>query len=454
MPISKFCIKIVHIWDQKKGLYSRVSSSISNEKSVNKRYVQGLKIASITLFGLYLMGVSTAIILPGLEAPYTREMLTFLFLGGLLIYGSVAVFVNESRYRVCLFLAVFMQMCFPVAISFLLNYETNFAKVPELMGGRIMDYAFIGAAGPMVVSVMFARFYLSLFLIFYVLALTIFQIFAISSTPELFFSFNYKEIATNINAINAQVLFNNSTYLVVVTAGLITLAWVIDRNLKEATLQERSNNLLGRYFSPEVREEIESSKLDFNQTAEKEQNIAVMFTDISDFTKLSEGLEPKEVLELLSEYQTKMVAAVFQNGGSVDKFIGDSVMATFGTPVSRGNDAQNALNCIRQMQISMREWEKERTEKGLSVIKHRVGVHYGSCFVGNVGSEDRVEFTVIGDTVNVASRICEACKEVKSDVLVSDEVKLRLSENLPSEEVKNFQVRGRDKKITLHKVVV
>ena len=85
-----------------------MSLSISNEKSINKRYVQGLKIASITLFGLYLMGVSTAIILPGLEAPFTRQILSFLFLGGLLIYGSVAVFVNESRYRVCLFLAVLM----------------------------------------------------------------------------------------------------------------------------------------------------------------------------------------------------------------------------------------------------------------------------------------------------------------------------------------------------------
>ena len=207
----------------------------------------------------------------------------------------------------------------------------------------------------------------------------------------------------------------------------------MERSLKEATDQERSNNLLGRYFSPEVRDEIEKNKLNFDQTSEKEQNIAVMFTDISNFTKLSEGLEPKKVLDLLSEYQTKMVAAVFQNGGSVDKFIGDSVMATFGTPVSRGNDAQNALNCIRQMQISMREWEKQREDEGLPVIKHRIGVHFGSCFVGNVGSEDRVEFTVIGDTVNVASRICEACKEVKSDVLISDDVKLRLSENLPTE---------------------
>ena len=102
----------------------------------------------------------------------------------------------------------------------------------------------------------------------------------------------------------------------------------------------------------------------------------------------------------------------------------------------------------------MRQWEKERLEDKLPIIRHRVGVYHGPCFVENVGSEDRVEFTVIGDTVNVASRICEACKEINSDVLFSEDMKIRLSETLPSEEVKNFQVRGRDKKITLHKMIV
>ena len=347
-----------------------------------------------------------------------------------------------------------MQIAFPLVFGALINFEFSMINGNELFGGRLMDYAFIGAAGPMVVSVLFARFYLSIFFVVYNFLLALFQAYNTIAIEGTFFSFDYNEISTNINAINGGIFSQNLTYLLVVAVGLITLAWVIESNLREATLQERSNNILGRYFSPEVRDEIEKNKLDFNQNSEKEQNIAVMFTDISDFTKLSEGLEPKDVLKLLSEYQTKMVAAVFQNGGSVDKFIGDSVMATFGTPVSRGNDAQNALNCIRQMQISMREWEKDRSDKDLPVIKHRVGVHYGSCFVGNVGSEDRVEFTVIGDTVNVASRICEACKDVKSNILISDEVKLRLSENLPTEEVKNFEVRGRDKKITLHKLTV
>ena len=427
---------------------------MENELFINKRYVKGLRLASITLFGLYLIGFLNITFVPGIQTLFVKQMATMLMVTGFIVFGAIATLIGDRNYKLCLFFAVAMQVAFPLVFGALINYEFSMINGNELFGGRLMDYAFIGAAGPMVVSVLFARFYLSIFFVIYNVLLALLQVYNNVRLEKTFFSFDYNEIASNINAINGGAFSQNLTYLFVVAVGLITLAWVIESNLREATLQERSNSILGRYFSPEVRDEIEKNKFDLNESAEKEQNIAVMFTDISDFTKLSEGLEPKKVLELLSEYQTKMVAAVFQNGGSVDKFIGDSVMATFGTPVSRGNDAQNALNCIRQMQISMREWEKERADQDLPIIKHRIGVHYGSCFVGNVGSKDRVEFTVIGDTVNVASRICEACKEVKSDVLISDEVKLRLSENLPTEEVKDFGVRGRDNKITLHKLMV
>ena len=427
---------------------------MDNEILIKKRYVKGLKLASIILFGLYLLGLANNIFVPGIETEIVKQLFTTLMVMGVITFGAIGTSVSDKNYNLCLYFAVAMQVAFPLVYSALFNYEFSMINGFELFSGRMMDYAFVGAAGPMVISILFARFYLSIFFVIYISVIVGFQIFSIISMPNTFISFNNNIVAININAINGSILGLNITYLIVVAVVVITLAWVIDSNLKEATIQERSNNLLGRYFSPEVRDEIEKNKFDLNQSAEKEQNVAVMFTDISNFTKISEGLEPKEVLKLLSEYQTKMVAAVFKNGGSVDKFIGDSVMATFGTPVSRGNDAQNALNCIRQMQIAMREWEKERADKSMPVIKHRIGVHYGSCFVGNVGSEDRVEFTVIGDTVNVASRICEACKNVKSDVLISDEVKLRLSENLPTEEVKNFEVRGRNKKITLHKLIV
>ena len=145
-----------------------------------------------------------------------------------------------------------------------------------------------------------------------------------------------------------------------------------------------------------------------------------------------------------------MVKPIFKHLGTVDKFIGDAVMATFGTPVSQGNDAQNAFNCAREMQIAMNQWAKERSERGLPVVTHRIGIHYGECIVGNIGNQDRKEYTVIGDAVNVASRICDLGKDLKSSLIISEEVKLRLLEEVTTRFEKGIKLKGKERPINLH----
>ena len=209
---------------------------------------------------------------------------------------------------------------------------------------------------------------------------------------------------------------------------------------------------MGRYFSPEIKDEIEQSDGDLANQKPKDLDVAILFTDIVGFTKLSEKMNPKDVLALLSEYQAIMIEAIFENKGTVDKFIGDAVMANFGTPRSSGNDAQNAFDCALSMNKKLKEWNASRSEKGLLQIDHRIGIHYGPCVVGNMGSEHRTEFAVIGDPVNVASRICDACKEFDTNFIISKDVAERIGVQDNWENISNFEIRGRKEKLDLVKI--
>ncbi len=422
---------------------------------IRRRHVNGLRLASTVGTGLSFTGIFVAILTnAGWTSELAGQLFTVFTLTGTTIYLLVAIFVNGKNYNYFLALLLFWLIISPWFRRAVFDIDDGVVDYLNTFGGRMLDYSFVFISYGMILAVLLSRFYLSVSLIIYYYLLTAVSTSNLIFNPKTFFSYDPSVISSNHYAMHGGIFSQNAVLTTFSAIALIAIAWSMQRNLKDATAHERSNLLLGRYFSPEVRDEIEKNKDKHDIDQEKEQQIAVLFTDISNFTKLSEGMKPQEVLALLSEYQTKMVAAVFEHGGSVDKFIGDSVMATFGTPFSKGNDAQNALNCVRQMQISMRDWEKERRERNLPIVKHRVGVHFGECFVGNVGSADRVEYTVIGDTVNVASRICDACKEIGAEVLFSDKVMNKINEKLSSEVVSKFSIRGRKEKIDLHKITV
>lgn len=274
----------------------------------------------------------------------------------------------------------------------------------------------------------------------------------IASEPQIYFTTDQAVLAVDGNAVNTDV-FRVAVIIAIITlASLVGLILFYRWALRSAVNLEKSKDNYRRYFSPEIGDEIETVDLVIGKGGSSVIDVAVLFTDIVGFTKISEKMPPQDVLDLLSDYQTLMVDAIFHHKGTVDKFIGDAVMANFGTPRSHGNDAQNAFDCGVLMNQKLAEWNIEREAKGLPQIQHRIGIHCGKCVVGNMGSEQRLEFAVIGDAVNVASRICDACKNFDTNFLISANVASRITHKVPSEDVLNVRIRGRDGNLDLVKI--
>lgn len=181
--------------------------------------------------------------------------------------------------------------------------------------------------------------------------------------------------------------------------------------------RERAN--LSRYFSPNVVEQLSQNDEPLKQV--RKENIAVLFIDIIGFTKFSAGRDPYEVIEVLRGFHARMEAEVFHHHGTLDKYLGDGLMATFGTPVPTPLDAVNALSCARSMVDIIDRWNLERRRAGEEEIQVGIGVHFGPVVLGDIGA-NRLEFAVIGDAVNVAAKLEAMTREMGARVVVSDEL--------------------------------
>lgn len=205
--------------------------------------------------------------------------------------------------------------------------------------------------------------------------------------------------------------------LLVTSGALAAAVWRSRRLVLRQAELERERTNLSRYFSPNMVEELARSDAPLRAT--KRQNVAVLFADIVGFTGFCARHSPEEVIGLLREFHPRMAAAVFEHGGTLDSYLGDGFMATFGTPRASDRDAANAMSCARAMVELIDRWNVERDARGEAAVRIGIGVHYGPVVVGNIGDEQHLEFAVVGDTVNVASRLQDLTRELSADAVVS-----------------------------------
>ncbi|MBM3568889.1 MAG: adenylate/guanylate cyclase domain-containing protein [Alphaproteobacteria bacterium] len=221
--------------------------------------------------------------------------------------------------------------------------------------------------------------------------------------------------------VMAEILF-----LVTGTVAVAFATAVARATTRDAARLQHTADEIGRYFSPNVAAGLLQGDRGVLLPGGREQDIVVLFSDLTGFTRLAAGLPAQEVLAVLSDYQERMVAAIFREGGTLDKFIGDGIMATFGTPEPLPDAADRALRAARGMMAALDQLNRERAAKGLAPLAQRIGIHAGPAIVGSIGTSQRLEFTAIGDTVNVASRIEGACKRSGQAAMVSAAVVERL----------------------------
>jgi adenylate cyclase len=191
----------------------------------------------------------------------------------------------------------------------------------------------------------------------------------------------------------------------------------LDRQRAEA---ERARTNLARYFSPNIVDLL--AEQDEPLGPVRRQMVAVLFIDIVGFTSMAEAMAPEAVVGMLREFHERMASRIFACGGTIEKYIGDEIFAVFGLPQASPHDAHIALRCAALMLDELDAWNQVRAGKGEMPLAIGIGVNYGPAVLGDVGTEHSLSFTVIGDTVNIASRLQSLTRELKTPLVVADAV--------------------------------
>ena len=221
--------------------------------------------------------------------------------------------------------------------------------------------------------------------------------------------------------------------------------------LEDMTGEKRVKTTMARYMSKEVADQLLEGGDDALEG--KDQKVSILFSDVRNFTSVSEALGARGTVSMLNEYFEEMVEVIFDHGGILDKYIGDAIMALFGAPFAGEADADNAVSVASDMLVTLTELNVRRRAAGKDEIAIGIGVATGDVVAGNIGSPKRMDYTVIGDSVNLAARLESATKFYGTPVLVSEHTVKEMRSQARLREIDLMRVKGQDRPVAAFEVL-
>ncbi|MDX2471976.1 MAG: adenylate/guanylate cyclase domain-containing protein [SAR324 cluster bacterium] len=412
-------------------------------KQINSTLAKGTKAA------FYLAALSTVLMVMLMLLGFMHHM-TFvvIWIGWCAVISYISYYLTKndltSSYRNKVIM-VLTHTTLPTSLFIIGHFTTKFGAATYLNGPASHLYFFIIA-----LSGMFFDKKLS---IFSGVASGVQYFFCFWLAYPLLVSIDYGDPIFTQEISHPMIHFFKS--LIMVFSGTATgifasKALEIYRNfIQEEGEKKHIDNIFGQFVSDQVKDRVLKS---INEDKGERMKVAILFSDIRGFSSFCEQNEPEIVISQLNEYFDAMVKSIREAGGVVDKFIGDSVMANFGGLLNLANPSEAAVNAALSMQKSLENLNKRWEEKGLTRLENGVGLHFGSVLQGTIGSNERKEFTLIGDAVNTASRLEGLCKELGNPIIISESIFQLVSPQIQGK-FQNFGeklVKGKKKAVTVY----
>jgi len=215
--------------------------------------------------------------------------------------------------------------------------------------------------------------------------------------------------------------------------------WMVDRQRRQQRERDFLNEAFGRYVSKEVRDEIIAGRVSLKGELKE---VTVLFADLRDFTSLVESMPPREVVTIINTYFEAMSEAITAHNGLVLQFIGDEIEAVFGAPMALENHQQCAIDAAMDMRDHLSRVNLKLSKQGYPPLRHGIGLHTGKVVAANIGSSQRLSYALVGETVNIASRIQELNKDLDTDILISKAVHNGANKKIGMHPLKSISVKG------------